>query len=78
VSGGEAFFPASSADMTDVCRGIAKDIRTRYTVGYVPQTSNGSSLRRIHVNVAAPSHARLVARARTQYRYEEVPNPGSR
>jgi Ca-activated chloride channel homolog len=78
VSGGEAFFPASSADMTDVCRGIAKDIRTRYTVGYVPRTSNGGPLRRIRVSVTAPSHARLVARARTQYRYEEVPNPGSR
>jgi VWFA-related protein len=72
VSGGEAFFPASSADMTDVCRGIAKDIRTRYTVGYVPKSSNGGSLRHIRVGVTAPSHARLVARARTQYRYDEA------
>jgi hypothetical protein len=63
VSGGEAFFPASSAEMTDVCRGIAKDIRTRYTVGYVPNSSNGGPLRHIRVGVTAPSHARLVARA---------------
>jgi len=78
VSGGEAFFPASSTSMTDVCRDIAKDIRTRYTVGYVPQASNGGPLRRIRVSVTAPSHARLVAHARTQYRYEEIPTSGSR
>jgi VWFA-related protein len=72
VSGGEAFFPASSADMTDVCRGIAKDIRTRYTLGYAPQPSNGGPLRHIRVSVAAPAHSRLIARARTQYRYEEA------
>ncbi|MEI9974011.1 MAG: VWA domain-containing protein [Ignavibacteriota bacterium] len=58
VSGGEAFFPASSASMTDVCRGIAKDIRTRYTVGYAPSTSNGGALRRIHIRVVSPTHGR--------------------
>jgi VWFA-related protein len=78
VSGGEAFFPTTSADMTGVCRGIAKDIRTRYTVGYAPPVSNGGPLRRIHVSVTAPSHGRLIARARTQYRYEEAPPSESR
>jgi Ca-activated chloride channel family protein len=73
VSGGEAYFPASPADMTGVCRGIAHDIRTRYTVGYAPQISNGGSLRHIHVRVSAPSHPRLIARARTQYRYQDAP-----
>jgi Ca-activated chloride channel family protein len=76
VSGGEAFFPASSAQMTDVCRTIAKDIRTRYTVGYIPQASNGGALRHIRVNVADPSHAKLIARARSQYRYDEAINQG--
>ena len=73
ISGGEAIFPASSAEMTDVCRAIAKDIRTRYTIGYAPPVSNGGPLRRVHVIVSAPSGARLSARARTQYRYDEIP-----
>jgi len=73
VSGGEAYFPASPADMTGVCQGIARDIRTRYTVGYAPRISNGGSLRRIRVNVTAPPHPHLIARARTQYRYGDVP-----
>jgi len=78
VSGGEAFFPSSSSDMTEICRRIARDIRTRYTIGYVPQPSNGGPLRHIHVGVTAASHARLVARARTQYRYEDTPGAEGR
>ena len=78
VSGGRAFFPHTAAEMTDVCRGIAKDIRTRFTVGYVPPASNGGPLRHIRVTVTSPSHRGLVVRTRTQYRYEEIPNPGSK
>ena len=78
VSGGEAFFPASSANMYDICRGIARDIRTRYTVGYVPRAANGGPLRHIRVSVSGASGDRLTARARTQYRYEEPTNQASR
>ena len=78
VSGGQAFFPQNPAEMTNICRGIAKDIRTRYTVGYVPPASNGGPLRHIRVTVTSPSHGGLVVRTRTQYRYEESPNPGSK
>ena len=78
VSGGEAYFPETPAAMTGICRGIAKDIRTRYSVGYTPAESNGGSLRRIRVVVKSPTHARLVALVRKQYRYEENPRPGSK
>jgi VWFA-related protein len=78
VSGGEAFFPQSFTEIPGVCRGIAKEIRTRYTVGYNPQPSNGSALRQIRVKVSTPSHASLIARTRTRYRYGEAPNPGSK
>lgn len=71
VSGGEAFFPAEPKDVAGICRAIAKDIRTRYTIGYVPAARNGGAVRHIHINVSAPGHARLVARSRTMYRYEE-------
>jgi len=73
ISGGEAYFPESPLGMTPVCRRIAKDIRTRYTIGYIPQAENGtSSLRRIRIRVSAPGHLRLIARTRTSYRYDEV------
>jgi Ca-activated chloride channel homolog len=78
VSGGEAFFPQSPAEMTNICRGIAKDVRTRFTVGYVPPASNGGPLRHIRVAVTSPSHGKLVVRTRTQYLYEGNINPGSK
>ena len=37
ISGGEAYFPESPPDTIPVCRRIAHDIRTRYTIGYVPR-----------------------------------------
>jgi hypothetical protein len=73
ISGGEAYFPQSPVGMTPVCRRIAKDMRTRYTIGYIPQAENGtSSLRHIRVRVSAPGHGKLIARTRTSYLYDEA------
>lgn len=71
VSGGVAHFPRDSEGMRDACQAIAKDIRRRYTVGYLPPARNGGPVRRIHVNVSAPGHPKLIARTRERYRYEE-------
>jgi len=73
LSGGVAYFPETADELTDVCRAIAKDIRTRYTVGYAPQAAGGP-LRRIHVRVSAPGRTGLIARTRIGYRYEEAAN----
>ncbi|HXB70308.1 MAG TPA: VWA domain-containing protein [Candidatus Acidoferrales bacterium] len=72
ISGGEAQFPADPEGMVEACRGIAKDIRTRYTIGYLPPARNGGSLRHIRVSVSAPGRARLIARTRDRYRYEQI------
>ena len=70
ISGGEAYFPENPSGMIPACRKIAKDIRSRYTIGYVPQARNGKDeLRHIQVRVAAPGYSRLHARSRTSYRY---------
>lgn len=74
MTGGLAYFPDNADDLTETCKGIAKDIRTRYTVGYAPAELNGASPRRIRVHVSAPGHAGLIARTRLSYRYEEIPN----
>jgi VWFA-related protein len=72
ISGGEAYSPEDASKMAPVCRGIAKDIRTRYTIGYLPQSGNGAkSLRHIQVRVSAPGQVRLIARTRSSYRYDE-------
>ena len=68
VSGGEAFFPTTSSETEPACRRIAREIRTRYTIGYRPH-EGPRSLRRINVQVASPAHDHLIVRARDRYWY---------
>jgi Ca-activated chloride channel family protein len=72
ITGGVAWFPNDAQQMGDVCRNIAKDIRTRYTIGYLPHAANGGDLRRIRVQVSAPGRLGLIARTRLSYRYGEA------
>ena len=73
ISGGEAFAPIEPADLVPVCKRIAKDIRTRYTIGYLPSTS-GESVRHVRVRAASPSRSSLVVRTRDMYRYDVTQN----
>jgi VWFA-related protein len=78
TSGGQAFFPNDPEKLIGTCIGIAKDIRTRYTVGYQPLAQNGGALRRIRIRVSAPGHPRLIARTRASYLYDDTPEPRNR
>ena len=66
VSGGVAYFPKSLKEVAPVCRQIAKDIRTRYTIGYIP-SSDGKPDRHIKVVASAPNHEKMIVRTRTNY-----------
>src|SRR5215471_820956 len=73
MSGGEAFFPSSPAETEPVCRRIAKEIRTRYTIGYRPSEKSGSGIiRHIRVQATSPGHDHLIVRTRDSYRYESI------
>ena len=68
VSGGEAFFPERLSDVIGVCRQIARDIRTRYTIGYVPvRSGEQGSLRKIKVIASSPGREKLLVHTRTSY-----------
>jgi Ca-activated chloride channel homolog len=68
VSGGEAFFPERLSEVIGVCRQIAKDIRTRYTIGYVPaRFSERGSLRKIKVIASGAGGHKLLVHTRTSY-----------
>jgi len=69
VSGGVAYFPEKLDGIVPVCRQIAKEIRTRYTIAYIPPEGKPGVLRHIKVAAAAPDHGKLIARTRTQYTY---------
>jgi Ca-activated chloride channel family protein len=78
VSGGEAFFPDKLEEVTAICRQIAADIRTRYTVGYVPsRAGEQGSLRKIKVLASAPGGHKLVVHTRTSYSLPDGDQAGS-
>jgi len=73
ISGGEAYFPASTAEMIPACRRIARDIRARYTLGYVPAAGRGvNDVRNIRVDASARGRARLKTETRSSYRYDQT------
>ena len=68
VSGGVAYLPKQLDQVIPICKQIAKDIRTRYTIGYVPPAV-GKQVRHIKVVASAPDRGNLIVRARTSYVY---------
>lgn len=78
VSGGEAFLLQGLQGLTPTCEAIAKEIRTRYTIGYVPPAGKSGSLRHIQVRVNVPGRSGLTARTRTSYRYEDDTHAASK
>lgn len=71
ISGGEAHFPAQLSELTSSCSRIAKDIRARYTIGYIPQQKkDGKGLRQVRVRVFSREQGRLIALTRRSYSYD--------
>jgi len=67
VSGGSVYFPKKLEEIGPICQQIAKDVRTRYTIGYIPEVSNGKPERQIKVEALSPSGQKLIVRTRTRY-----------
>jgi Ca-activated chloride channel homolog len=66
VSGGVFYHPKTLEDVVPVCREIAKEIRARYTIGYVP-SSEGKAVRHIKVVATSTEHPKMIVRTRTNY-----------
>jgi Ca-activated chloride channel family protein len=72
VSGGECFLTGELEPILPICQKIAKDIRSRYTIGYHPvRTSGKAAIRKIRVAAGSPEHKKLIVRTRTAYRLPE-------
>lgn len=68
ATGGETFLPDETSQVVPICEQIAADIRTQYTIGYVPSNRKlDNTYRRITVTVAGPQGQKLVARTRAGY-----------
>jgi Ca-activated chloride channel homolog len=74
ISGGIAYLPTDLSELPSICRGIAKDIRNRYSIGYVPvRAGEKSALRTIKVAVTGAGPGKLAVHARTSYLLPELP-----
>ena len=69
MSGGASYFPKTIPEVVPVCRQIAKDVRARHTVGYVPPME-GKSLRHVKVEASTEDHRKLNTRTRSSYIFE--------
>lgn len=70
VSGGVFYHPQTLDEIVPICRQIAKDIRNRYTIGYVP-SAEGKSDRHIKVIASSTEHSKLLVRTRTSYTFSD-------
>ena len=74
LTGGECFIPDKLTDLVGVCKKIAKDIRNRYAIGFVPTIPERSGeVRKIKVVASAPDRGKLIVRTRTEYRTASNP-----
>jgi len=69
MTGGEAYFPKSIDEVTEICKKIARDLRNQYTIGYSPtNTKNEGGDRSIRVTVTPPpGTSKINVRARSGY-----------
>jgi VWFA-related protein len=68
ISGGLAYIPPDVSELEAICRGIAKDIRNRYSIGYAPvRTNDKSALRSVKVTATGDGNQKLIVHARTSY-----------
>jgi Ca-activated chloride channel homolog len=75
-TGGEAFFPQSSKELSLIYEGIARDIRNQYTLAYVPKIlKRDGGYRVIDVKVNSTGRGRLSARTRAGYSVPLMPPP---
>ena len=69
VSGGQAYFPKSVEEVESTCVGVARDIRSQYTLAYTPTNAKkDGTFRTVRVDASRPrGGSHLTVRTRTGY-----------
>jgi len=72
ATGGEAFFPKKLEDLAAICERIAREIRSQYILGYIPNNpERAGHYRRIRVAAKSEAYEKLSVRTRAGYSKEE-------
>ena len=73
VSGGETYLPDDPSKVAEILSHIAAEIRSRYSIGYIPaRTGSAGGLRKVKVDALDENGTHLVVRTRTRYRLPEL------
>lgn len=66
-TGGKAYFPKSTGELVDIANDIGKELRTQYSIGYIPTNDrNDGTFRNIRVEVAdGPNKQKRIAVTRS-------------
>jgi Ca-activated chloride channel homolog len=76
ATGGESFLPDSIGEVISNCKQIARDIRSQYSIAYLPtNTKQDGKYRLIQVKAEAPKRGRLFVRTRAGYYAPLSPPP---
>ena len=77
-TGGIAFLPKTLAEVDDISRTVAHDIRSQYTLGYKPTTPKSQGgYRTVRVEAKAKGYGKLIVRTRSGYYAGAGPASGS-
>jgi Ca-activated chloride channel homolog len=77
TTGGKAYFPVHIDEVHRICQEIARDIRSRYTLGFLPaHPANENGFHSLQVGAHRQVHDRLEVRARSGY-FGKALNPNS-
>ena len=69
ATGGVAFFPKELSEVTGICARIARDIRSQYTLGYIPAVPAApGEYRTVRITANSRHGGKLTVRTRAGYR----------
>jgi len=67
ATGGKSYFPASAGELNTIAKDIASELRTQYSIGYIPSNDrNDGTFRNIKVALAdGPNNQKRIAITRS-------------
>jgi Ca-activated chloride channel family protein len=73
ITGGEAYFPRTVGEVSDISQKIANSLREQYTLGIMPATNaRGNTWRSIRVVATAPGNTKLKVTTRSGYLFSGI------
>jgi len=77
ATGGQAYFPGSREQLTEMYDRILKELNSRYTLGYVSTSAAKAGYRKVEIKITNPAYKNVKIRTRDGYYAEGGSKPGA-